>query len=163
MSPYYHKVAKKMILVIDVLKAISDKKSLELFRMVALTKQHSDILVSKTKLTRKQYYSRMSILMKAGLIKREEGKYTLTAFGRIIYHTALAAMENAVNNYWKVKAIESLRILKNLPAEERKKIIDTFIDNQQIKDILVRDDNMSNSQPCAEALQQHSYHTLQMR
>src|SRR5918911_4815900 len=153
MSPYYHKVAKKMILVIDVLKAISDKKSLELFRIVAHTKQYSDILISKTKLTRKQYYSRMSILMKAGLIKREEGKYTLTAFGRIIYHTALAAMENAVNNYWKVKAIESLRKSKDLPAAECKKIIDRFIDNPEIKDIFVRDGNTSDSQAYADLLQ----------
>src|ERR687884_109678 len=113
-----------MIVVIDVLKTISDEKTLELFRMVAHTKQSSDVLVSKTKLTRKQYYSRMSTLMKAGLIKREEGKYTLTAFGRIIYYISLAAMENAVNNYWKLKAIESLRISKNLPAAECKKIID---------------------------------------
>jgi predicted transcriptional regulator len=150
-----------MILVIDILKAISDEKSLELFRIVALTKQHSDILVSKTKLTRKQYYSRMSTLMKAGLIKREEGNYTMTAFGRIIYHISLAAMENAVNNYWKLKAIESLRMSKDIPAAECKKIIDRFIDNPEIKDIFVRDDNMSDSQPCAEALQQqqqqHSY------
>jgi predicted transcriptional regulator len=155
-----------MILVIDILKAISDEKSLELFRIVALTKQHSDILVSKTKLTRKQYYSRMSTLMKAGLIKREEGKYTMTTFGRIIYHISLAAMENAVNNYWKLKAIESLRMSKDIPAAECKKIIDRFIDNPEIKDIFVRDDNMSDSQPCAEALQQqqqHSYQTLQMR
>lgn len=153
-----------MILVIDILKAISDEKSLELFRIVALTKQHSDILVSKTKLTRKQYYSRMSTLMKAGLIKREEGNYTITAFGRIIYHISLAAMENAVNNYWKLKAIESLRMSKDIPAAECKKIIDRFIDNPEIKDIFVRDDNMSDSQSCAEALQQqHSYQTLQMR
>jgi predicted transcriptional regulator len=155
-----------MILVIDILKAISDEKSLELFRIVALTKQHSDILVSKTKLTRKQYYSRMSTLMKAGLIKREEGKYTMTTFGRIIYHISLAAMENAVNNYWKLKAIQSLRMSKDIPAAECKKIIDRFIDNPEIKDIFVRDDNMSDSQPCAEALQQqqqHSYQTLQMR
>ena len=157
-----------MILVIDILKAISDEKSLELFRIVALTKQHSDILVSKTKLTRKQYYSRMSTLMKAGLIKREEGNYTMTAFGRIIYHISLTAMENAVNNYWKLKAIESLRMSKDIPAAECKKIIDRFIDNPEIKDIFVRDDNMSDSQPCAEALQQqqqqqHSYQTLQMR
>jgi predicted transcriptional regulator len=153
-----------MILVIDILKAISDEKSLELFRIVALTKQHSDILVSKTKLTRKQYYSRMSTLLKAGLIKREEGNYTITAFGRIIYHISLAAMENAVNNYWKLKAIESLRMSKDIPAAECKKIIDRFIDNPEIKDIFVRDDNMSDSQSCAEALQQqHSYQTLQMR
>ena len=142
-----------MISVADVLKAISDEKSLELFRIVALTKQHSQILVSKTKLTRKQYYSRMSTLMKAGLINKEEGKYTLTAFGRIIYHIALAAMENAVNNYWKLKAIESLRKSKDLPAEERKKIIDRFIDNPEIKDIFVRDGNTSDSQAYTELLQ----------
>jgi predicted transcriptional regulator len=140
-------------MVIDVLKAISDEKSLELFIMLALTKQHSDILVSKTKLTRKQYYSRVSTLMKSGLINKEEGKYTLTAFGRIIYHIALAAMENAVNNYWKLKAIESLRKSKDLPAEERKKIIDRFIDNPEIKDIFVRDGNTSDSQAYTELLQ----------
>lgn len=58
-----------MISVTDVLKAISDKSSLALFRMVTLTKPNTEILISKTKLTRKQYYSRMSTLMKAGLIK----------------------------------------------------------------------------------------------
>jgi predicted transcriptional regulator len=135
-----------MISIADVLKAISDEKSLELYRTVALTKQHSHILVSKTKLTNKQYYSRMSTLMKAGLIKREEGKYTLTAFGSIIYHISLATMENAVNNYWKLKAIESLRMSKDIPAAECKKIIDRFIDNPEIKDIFARDVNTSDSQ-----------------
>ena len=135
-----------MISVADVLKAISDEKSLELFRIVALTKQHSQILVSKTKLTRKQYYSRMSTLMKAGLINKEEGKYTLTAFGGIIYHISLAAMENAVSNYWKLKAIESLKKSKDIPAAECKKIIDRFTDNPEIKDIFVRDGNTSDSQ-----------------
>ena len=63
-----------MISVADVLKAISDKKSLELFRIVVLVNQDTDILISKTKLSRKQYYSKMSRLMKAGLIKRKNGK-----------------------------------------------------------------------------------------
>jgi hypothetical protein len=130
----------------NVLKAISDEKTLELFGMVALTKRHSDILISKTKLTRKQYYSRMSTLMKAGLIKKEEGKYTVTAFGRIIYQISLAVMENAVNNYWKLRAIESLGMSKDIPAAECKKIIDSVIDNQAIKHILVRDGNTSDSQ-----------------
>src|SRR5919199_1756144 len=143
-----------MISVADVLKAISDEKSLELFRIVALTKPHSQILVSKTKLTRKQYYSRMSTLMKAGLINKEEGKYTLTAFGGIIYHISLAAMENAVSNYWKLKAIESLKKSKDIPATECKKIIDRFIDNPEIKDIFVRDGNISDSQAYTELWQQ---------
>ena len=73
-----------MISVADVLKAFSDKRSLALFKIVTLTKPNSEILISKTKLTRKQYYSRMSKLMKANLIKRINGKYTLTAFGKLI-------------------------------------------------------------------------------
>src|ERR671938_1614534 len=103
-----------MILVADVLKTISDNGSLELFRIVALTKQDTDILISKTKLTRKQYYSRMSSLSKAGLVKRKDGKYTLTTFGKVIYDS-IATIENAINYYWKLKAIDSLEISKDLP------------------------------------------------
>jgi hypothetical protein len=64
--------SKRIIFVADVLKAISDKWSLELFRIVALTKPDADILISKTKLTRKQYYSICSSLMNTGLIKRKK-------------------------------------------------------------------------------------------
>ena len=141
-----------MILVADVLKTISDSGSLELFRIVALTKPDTDILISKTKLTRKQCYSRISRLMKAGLIRRKNGKYILTAFGKIIYH-ALVRMENAVSNYWKFKAIDSLEMSKDLPAGEHKKLIDSLIDNQEIKAILDSYDK-SDSQPYADAGQQ---------
>jgi hypothetical protein len=131
----------KMILVADVLKAVSDNRSLELFRIVALTKPDTDILISKTKLTRKQYYSRMSNLMKACLIKRKSGKHTLTAFGKVIYYTTLLSIENAINYYWKLKAIDSLEMANDLPGEERKKLIDSLIDNQEIKTVLVLYDN----------------------
>jgi hypothetical protein len=143
----------KMILVTDVLKAISDNMSLELFRIVALTKTDADILIGKTKLTRKQYYSRMSSLMNAGLIKRKSGKHTLTAFGKVIYDITLAAVEDAVNYYWKLKAIDSLAMSNDLPAEELEKVINNFIDNQEIKGVLVSN-NRFDSQPYAAELQQ---------
>jgi hypothetical protein len=129
-----------MILLADVLKAISDSESLELFKIVALTKPDIDILKSKTKLTRKQYYSRMSSLTKAGLMKRKNGKHGLTAFGKVIYYATLLTIENAINNYWKLKAIDSLEMSNNLTSEEREKIIDKLIDNQEIKDIFISDD-----------------------
>jgi hypothetical protein len=143
----------KMISVADVLKAISDKRSLELFRIVALTKPDTDILISKTKLSRKQYYSRMSRLMNAGLIKRKNGKHTLTAFGKVIYDIILATLENAVSNYWKLKAIDSLQISDDFPAEECKKLINSFIDDDGIKAILDSDDR-PNSQPYVNTVQQ---------
>ena len=127
----------KMVSVADILRAISDKRALALLRIVALTKPNTIILISKTKLTRKQYYSRMSSLVRTGLVKRIKGKYALTAFGKLIYYNALIIMENATSGYWKLKAIDSLEMSNDLPVEERKKIINSFIDNQKIKDVLV--------------------------
>jgi predicted transcriptional regulator len=120
-----------------VLKSISDDESLELFRSIALKDSDSESLRNRTKITRKQYYSRMSRLMKAGLIRRKNGKHTLTTFGKVIYDTQIT-IENAINNYWKLKAIDSLEMSKDLPAEERKKLIDNLIENNGIREILAR-------------------------
>jgi len=137
-----------MIVAEDILKVISDKQSLELLRIVALTKRdnnyNTDALMSKTKLTSEQYYSRMSTLSNAGLIKSNNGKHTLSAFGKVAFY-ALTMIENGVTNYWKLKTIDSLEMSNDLPAEERKKLIDNLLDNQEIKNILVRyNDNNNN-------------------
>ena len=120
-----------------VLKSISDDESLELFRFIANNDSDSESLRNRTKMTRKQYYSRMSRLMKAGLIKRKNGKHNLTAFGRVIYDTQIT-IENAINNYWKLKAIDSLEMSDDLPVEERKKLIDNLIENNGIREILAK-------------------------
>jgi predicted transcriptional regulator len=120
-----------------VLKSISDDESLELFRFIANNDSDSESLRNRTRMTRKQYYSRMSRLMKAGLIKRKNGKHNLTAFGRVIYDTQIT-IENAINNYWKLKAIDSLEMSDDLPVEERKKLIDNLIENNGIREILAR-------------------------
>jgi predicted transcriptional regulator len=135
-----------MISVADVLRSISDKKSLELFRIVILTNSQpdaaADVLITKTNLTRRQYYSRMSKLTKAGLIKRKNGIHNLTIFGKVVYNTQMK-IENAVNNYWKLKAIDSLED-STLSPTERKKLIDNLLDNQEIKDILVSPDKSND-------------------
>jgi hypothetical protein len=151
-----------MVLIADVLKAISDEISLELFRIVTLTKPNTEVLISKTKLTRKQYYSRMSILMKAGLIKRINGKYTLTAFGKLIYYKALTIMENAISSYWELKAIDSLEMSNDVPAEERKNIINNLVDNEQIKVILLSD-NEFDPEYRVSAREQQQKHLPQLK
>src|ERR687884_58623 len=99
-----------------------------LFRFIANNDSDSESLRNRTKMTRKQYYSGMSRLMKAGLVKRKNGKHNLTAFGKVIYETQIT-IENAINNYWKLKAIDSLEMSDDLPVEERKKLIDNLIEN----------------------------------
>jgi predicted transcriptional regulator len=123
----------------DVINAISDARSLELFKAIAQTNSNSDTFRKKIKLTRKQYYSRMSRMTRVGLIKRKNGKYFLTSLGKVVYQ-AEAMIEGALNDYWKLKAIDSLETSINsagLPDDERKKILDTLIDNRHIKEILL--------------------------
>jgi DNA-binding HxlR family transcriptional regulator len=119
----------------NVLAAISDKQSLELFRYIAITNGNSDNLRMKINLTRKQYYSRLSRMTKAGLVKRKNGKHYLTAFGKVV-NDAQTTIEKAVNSYWKLKAVDSLELSDELPKDERVKLIDNLLDNKDIKEIL---------------------------
>ena len=67
-----------------------------------------------------------------------KGKYSLTAFGVIVYQ-AQGLIGKAVDEYWKLKAIDSIRSGNgNLLQEQLHTIIDKLIANQEIKNILLK-------------------------
>jgi predicted transcriptional regulator len=130
-----------MVSKISLLFAISDKKSSNIFKSIASARSNTDILITQLKLTRKQYYSRMSRLIQAGLVKRQKGRYLLTAFGKVIYSAQMnleAKIENALTNYWKLKAIDSLEMPSR---EETEKVISVLIDNEEIKSVLMKEES----------------------
>ena len=130
-----------MVSKISLLFAISDKKASNIFKSIASAGSNTDILISQLKLTRKQYYSRMSRLLQAGLVKRQKGRYLLTAFGKVIYSAQMnleAKIENALDNYWKLKAIDSLEMPSR---EETGKVICALIENEEIKTILMNEES----------------------
>jgi predicted transcriptional regulator len=120
-----------------ILRTIADDRSLELFKTIAQGTIDSENLKTKTKLTRKQYYSRLSRMTRAGLVRKKSGKYLLTAFGKIVYDSQ-ATVDLALASYWKLRAIDSLEMSNELPKEEQQKLIDALLDNQEIKGILVK-------------------------
>jgi len=120
-----------------VLDAISDDASLELFKLVALTNGTSDVLRSRMNITRKQYYSRLYKLIHCGLIKRKDNQYFLTALGRVMYDSQ-TTIENALSNYWKIKVVDSLGIAEEISLVDQKKLIETLIQDQGIKNILTK-------------------------
>ncbi|HEY6163458.1 MAG TPA: hypothetical protein VIW25_00990 [Nitrososphaeraceae archaeon] len=122
--------------VTDILESISDEKALGLFKTIALTKPDSDILITKTQLSRKQYYSRMSVLMRSGLVKRNKGRYALTAFGKVVYDIEIT-IEIALENLWKLRAVDLVQVEEALSKEEQTRILDTLIDSTKIKDVLL--------------------------
>jgi hypothetical protein len=124
----------KMVSVSDILIAISDDKSLVLFNTIAIASGDSTIQISRLNITRK-YYSRMFDLINAGLVRRINGKYFVTSFGKVVYK-AQELIGMAVQYSSKLKAIDSIES-PQFPAAELSKIIDTLISNREIKDILV--------------------------
>jgi predicted transcriptional regulator len=141
--------------VTDILKAIYDDKSLLLFNTVAITNGETEIQVRKMGLTLKQYYLRMAKLTKAGLISRKNGKYFLTLVGRIVYDSQMI-IGKALNYYWKLQALDSIQISSTagLPKEELSKLIDTLIDDYQIKDILMKASLPTEDQQSGESIPQ---------
>jgi predicted transcriptional regulator len=125
-----------MVSPTDILGAISDDRALLLFNAIALSNsESSDILATRLNLTRKQYYSRMSELVRTNLVNRRNGKYFLTSLGKIVYD-AQTTIRKAIADYWKLKAIDELELDDGgeMPKEEYNKIINSLIDNEKIKE-----------------------------
>jgi hypothetical protein len=121
-----------------ILKRISDENALNLFNSIA-TSDGKPVLLRKSNLTSKQYYSRISGLMDAGLIKRCNSRYSLTTLGKIVYDAHMI-IGKALSYYSRLKAIESIEMSYGVafPKEELAQLIDALIDNHQIKDMIMK-------------------------
>jgi hypothetical protein len=126
--------------ITSVLKEISEDKAHALFNNIANSSNNNNyrfVSPKEMNLSTKQYYSRISSLLKAGLIKRRRNKYSLTLLGKVVYDSQMI-IGVALSNYWKLKAIENIETSgSDLPAKEIAKLINTLIDNHRIKDILI--------------------------
>jgi predicted transcriptional regulator len=122
-----------------ILKRISDDKALVLLNSIAVVDGEKYIQLKRMNLTTKQYYSRISGLTDAGLIKKHKGKYSLTMLGHIVYDSQMI-IGKTLAYYWKLKAIESVEMFtpSGLPNDEITQLIDALIDNHRIKDILIK-------------------------
>ncbi len=128
----------------DVLRILSDEKGFVIFKSVSNGDENrSEMIRTKFKVSRKQYYTRMANLTRAGLIGKDKARYSVTSFGRVVHHS-LSLTETAIDNYWKLKAVDSVLNSKedhNLPEEEHQKIVESLIDNKEIKDLLMAPKN----------------------
>jgi hypothetical protein len=123
----------------SILKKISDDKTLVLFNSIALSSSNErQVTLKEISLSTKQYYSRISGLRKAGLIKRHKGRHSLTLLGHAVYNTQMI-IGQALTYYWKLKALEEIEMSNSvIPNEEKIQLINAMVDNHQIKDILLR-------------------------
>jgi hypothetical protein len=140
--------------ICKVLRAISDDKALALFNIIALAESNDVIPIGKLKLTRKQYYSRISAMINAGLLARRNGRYFLTTYGKVVYE-AHALIGKAQQDYWKLKAVDAIETSNSgLVPEERNKFINGLIVDKDLKRILLRCNGSNDNNQEIIALQE---------
>jgi DNA-binding HxlR family transcriptional regulator len=141
--------AKTSPSITSVLKVISDEKSLVLFNNIVVSdnNNHRFISIKEINLSTKQYYSRISSFLKAGLIKRHKGNYIPTLLGRVVYDSQMV-IEEAFSHYWKLKVIDQIETShSDLSIKEVTRLINALIDNHRIKDVLMKQADVA----CVEA------------
>ena len=77
-----------LVSLLEILKAISDGKSLRLLNLMARGDEPKERDIS-----RKEFYSRISRFVKTGMVGRRHGKHFLTPFGKTIYEIQLILVE----------------------------------------------------------------------
>ena len=121
--------------IAKIFESLSDEQSVMLFTTIAKGGISSVVLRNKVFLTRKQYYSRLSRMIRVGLIRRRKGKLVVTTFGKIVFNSQ-EVVEDANNNRWRFRALDSIEMSEELPREERKKLMDNLIEDSRLKQIL---------------------------
>jgi beta-lactamase class A len=141
-----------MISIADIISSVSNEIGLLLFKAIATSDNYdSNMLIKKFGLTNRQFYPTMKRLMDVGLVKRINGKYRLTAFGKVVFRS-VAKVKIAIEIYSELKAIDSLEDSNDVRSEKYKKLIDNLIDSQEIKAILASDINNNNKIESVEPL-----------
>jgi hypothetical protein len=76
-------------------------------------------------------------MIESNLIKRTGGRYYyLTPLGTIVYDR-IRIVKNALNDYYNLKAIEAMEG-NGFSNEEFTKLVDSLIDNQEIKELVTK-------------------------
>jgi predicted transcriptional regulator len=130
-----------MLTVHQVLKSVSDWGSLALLRSIASVAEGEDLSVmslTKLKLSRRAYYSRLRQLLDTELVERNGGRYKLTSLGKIVYDYYMKIENLLEQDYYKLKAIDAIEKSDDLGLVERVEAITNLIEDKKLKAILVR-------------------------
>jgi hypothetical protein len=97
----------------------------------------SDLLLSQTNVTRKQFYSNMSrLVIKTGLVSRKSGSYTLSNYGKVIFQ-GLKIINRGSKCFWTLKALDKDGISsRGIPAEQMLEISAKLIEDEDIRRIV---------------------------
>ena len=128
-----------------ILSLLADSSSIKILNHIAESYEAGEVNgtsvpINIGSLTRRQYYRRLSVLAKMGLIVRNNnGKYSITLFGRLI-HAQIVSIEKLVDHCWKIRAIDSIKLATANEVNSDHQfigLINTLIQDRDVKRLLL--------------------------
>ena len=110
----------------EIFSVLSDDDSLRIIQMIV---DHRDPKITDFE-SPKRYYTRLSKLQTALIIKRNGRSYELTAFGLVIYDM-IQTVKLAHDLHWKLQVIDAIE--DRVPDVERRQIIESLIADRSIR------------------------------
>jgi hypothetical protein len=114
----------------DIYSVLSDDDSLKIIQMVV---DRRDPKITDFD-SPKRYYTRLSKLKNALIIKRKGKSFEMTAFGSIIYDM-IQTVKLAHDLHWKLQVIDAIG--DRVPEVERQQIIESLIPDKSIRKTLI--------------------------
>lgn len=102
--------------------AIANEKSLKIFCMIANGVVNGSEIRDELGLSSRQYYTKIRPMLEMGLLEKNDGVLSMTKLGTIVFQ-AQFHIENAINKYWELKAIDSIENVPKMDKQEAKKIM----------------------------------------
>ena len=114
----------------DIFSVLSDDDSLKIIQMVV---DHRAPKITDFD-SPKRYYTRLSKLKKAPIIKKKGNSFEITAFGSVIYDM-IQTVKLAHDLHWKLQVIDAIG--DRVPEVERQQIIESLIPDKSIRKTLI--------------------------
>lgn len=116
----------------QIFAILSDKSTVNLLRTAYERSLRLSSYVGK--LSKKQFYAKLKNLCNAGLVeKREDAYYRTTTLGSLVYNGHVRTLEDALTNFWELKAIDILKKREDFPADRKESIIDELVSGSNLK------------------------------
>jgi hypothetical protein len=119
----------------QIFTVLSDKTSVNLMKTAYAGRLTSSNYVGK--LSKKQFYTKLKRLCNTGLVeKREDAYYRTTTLGSLVYNGHVKTLEDALTNFWQLKAIDILKKREDFPSDRKESIIDEIVKGSSLKNFI---------------------------
>jgi hypothetical protein len=124
---------------VQVLDVLSDPKACQILERTYVANNdgvEGHVIANHANLSPSGFYKLTLSLREQNMIEKKNQRYFITFFGRAVYN-AKRLVQKAIDNYHKLHVIDTLEEQEQIPQTELNKLIEIFIDDHQLKDILI--------------------------